>query len=114
VREALARTSKSKIAGGVRRDNWSEGWLRCSWPSSSCGIPHEMTENVAFVPISSLAVHGYDDFVACLIFESLKRSTIFCTRKDSSTKPAAITGMKTSAFVITSGSARSDQNKPAK
>jgi hypothetical protein len=26
-----ARTSKSKIAGGVRGDNWSEGRLRGRW-----------------------------------------------------------------------------------
>jgi len=29
--EALARTSRSKIAAGVRGDNWSEGRLRCRW-----------------------------------------------------------------------------------
>jgi hypothetical protein len=35
VGEALARTSRSKIAGGVRGDNWSEGRLRCRWTVSS-------------------------------------------------------------------------------
>ena len=30
--KALVRASGSKIAGGVRGDNWSEGRLRCSWP----------------------------------------------------------------------------------
>ena len=33
--EALARTSRSKIAAGVRGDNWSEGRLRCRWTFSS-------------------------------------------------------------------------------
>jgi len=32
--EALARTSNSKIAAGVREDNWSEGRLRCRWTVS--------------------------------------------------------------------------------
>ena len=31
--EALARSSKSKIAGGVRGDNWSER-LRCRWQNT--------------------------------------------------------------------------------
>src|ERR1700676_1207916 len=41
---AIARTSRSKIAGGVRGDNWSEGRLRCSWPEIStgkCGAFHQ-------------------------------------------------------------------------
>jgi len=31
--EALARTSASTIAGGVRADNWSEGRLKFRWPA---------------------------------------------------------------------------------
>jgi hypothetical protein len=34
VGEALARTSRSKIAAGVRGNNWSEGRLKCRWTNS--------------------------------------------------------------------------------
>src|SRR6267142_2437213 len=30
----MARTSRWKIAAGVRGDNWSEGRLRCKWTNS--------------------------------------------------------------------------------
>src|ERR1700720_1810432 len=50
--EALVRTSRETIAGGVRGDNWSEGRLRCTGRGRAI---HTKLVNVPSVPIVRLS-----------------------------------------------------------